>query len=106
MLSESLSISSISYLALQTYQYDFSNQFRVVSNGTAQFQMSQFVRIPPTDFLCLTDCKIMADSPTSLTIHINELDLQQFHTLTSGEEGLKHTMKLFRKQDKSAAVED
>ena len=85
VISESLNISSISYLALQTFQYDFVNHFRVVSDGTAMFQTLQFARIPSAEFLCLADYKMTAAFPTSFSIHIDDHDLQRFHTLTKGD---------------------
>jgi hypothetical protein len=87
-ISESSCISSISYLALQTFQYNFAHQFCVVSDGTALFQTLQFARIPPSDFLCLADLKMKTTSSSPPII-----------TLQKDEDKLKEASKLFKKCD-------
>lgn len=82
------------------------NQFRIVSDGTALFQTSQFARISPTDFLCLADFTMTSGRPNSLTIFVDDRDLQRFSVLTRGEEELKKAIKSFRKRDKGMDAED
>jgi len=56
--------------------------------------------------LCLADFTMTSGRPNSLTIFVDDRDLQRFSVLTRGEEELKKAIKSFRKRDKGMDAED
>jgi len=69
-VSESSSISAVSYLGLQISEFMYAQQFPPVCEATSIFQTKQYLLAPSTQFLCLLDSKISETQAQGLFIEI------------------------------------
>ena len=97
-ITESSSISAVSYLAVQIFQYNVSRQFSIFT--TMPFQTKQFLHLPPHQFLCLVESKVLL-TPGSPFVEISLADFTRFRTLESGQRELEAALKAFRKRKPS-----
>ncbi|KAF8797488.1 hypothetical protein BYT27DRAFT_7237241 [Phlegmacium glaucopus] len=97
-VSESSSISAVSYLGLQVFEFMYARQFRSVCEATSMFQTKQYLLAPSTQFLCLLDSKISEHQAQGLSIELTQRDLSYFRDLQKGETQFKAAIKLFRKR--------
>ena len=56
-ITESSSISTVSYMALEIFRYNVGHQFHPVSDATSRFHTIQFALLLSTNFLCLINSK-------------------------------------------------
>lgn len=97
-ITESSTITAISYLGVQLYQYRLGRQFRSVPDATAIFQTKQFLLLPSIQFLCLVDSKIPLQQSTSPFIDLRSEDLDRYRALRDGQKDLTAALKLWKKR--------
>jgi hypothetical protein len=97
-ITESSSISVVSYLAVQILQHNVSRQFLIFS--TMPFQTKQFLHLPPHQFLCLVQSKVLL-TPGSSFVEISPANFTCFRELELGQKLLEAALKAFRKRKPS-----
>jgi len=102
-ITESSSISVVSYLAVQVLHHNVSRQFSIFT--MAPFQTKQFLRLLPHQFLCLVESKVRI-TPGSSFAEISVADFTRFRTLELGQKELDAALKAFRKRKPSGVQSD
>jgi len=96
-ITESSSISAVSYMALEIFRYNVGRQFHPVSDATSRFHTVQFALLPSTSFLCLVNSKPMR-SGQSQPVDLSPVDIERFRSLKNGVDKLHSAMKSFKKR--------
>ena len=97
-ITESSSISAVSYMALEIFRFNVGRQFHPVSDATSRFHTVQFALLPSTSFLCLVDSKPKFKTPQLEPVELLPADFERFRSLKNGADKLQSAMKLFKKR--------
>ena len=102
---ESSNISTVSYIAVQLFEFMHGCQFHHIPEATSCLQMKQFALLPLMSFLCLLSVSPKVHAQSS-TLELTHEDSIQFKTLDQGTAQFKDAMKLSRKRRKVAEAID
>ena len=98
-VTDSSSISALSYLGVQLFELTHGCSFRAVTEATAVFQTRQFALFHSYSFLCLVD---HAESSRD-GIVVSFADGTLFERLYAGRPQFIAALKFFAKRDKSSS---
>jgi hypothetical protein len=102
-ITESTSISAVSYIAVQLFEFMHGRQFRHIPEMTSRLQTKQFAILPSMPFLCLLSVSLKVH-PKSGTLELTQEDIDRFKALDKGSVKFQAAMKLSRKRGKGAGI--
>jgi hypothetical protein len=98
-ITETSNISTISYIAVQLFEFMHGRQFRHTPELTSRLQTRQFALLPAMMFLTLLSSPPKVN-PQSGTLELTQEDSNRFKTLDNGTTKFKDAMKLSKKRGK------
>jgi len=104
-ITESSNISAVSYLNVQVFQHNVSRQFSTHPEAMMPFQTKQFLQVPPHQFLCLVESKVLAVDGSSF-VEVSSTDYTRFRSLERGQQQLETALRLFRKRKTGGSDEE
>ncbi|KAJ6610323.1 hypothetical protein B0H10DRAFT_1811784, partial [Mycena sp. CBHHK59/15] len=101
-ITESTTITAISNLSVQVFEYHHATVFQGIPTTTSFLQTKQFAHIPSINFLCILS-KTPKLTPTGLELFPE--DAERFKKLQGGVGKFDEAMVLFRRCRKNVVAE-